>query len=106
MQEKSIVSYINDLKKQLEKLLNHESIEQFRYHFDGCSNNLEYIKTAIVEKIENNKIYDIDYIDDLYTPLENILKELENIYQNNEYIQGDSFKKDMNSLKQELSDYN
>lgn len=106
VQEKSIVSYINDLKKQLENLLGHESIEQFRHHFSGCSNNLENIKTTIVEKIENNKIYDIAYIDDLYTPLENILKELENIYQNNEYIQDDSFEKDMNSLKQELSDYN
>lgn len=102
----SIVSDMFKLKTELNKLLKHNCKDAFKHHYENHKDKLDENSSFIRDKIDSNPIYDIDYIDILYISLEKILEGLENIYQNNEYIQDDSFEKDMNSLKQELSDYN
>lgn len=105
VQKDSVVLHIFALKEQLDKLLKISCKKNFMNYYQKCKDKLENCNNSIRDKIDNNEIYDIDYIDNLYAPLEYTFKKLENIYNGNEYVTDDSFKEDMTNLQENLKEY-
>lgn len=105
VEENSIVSDMFKLKTELNKLLKHNCKDGFKHHYESHKDKLAENSSFIRDKIDSNPIYDIDYIDVLYTSLVKIFAELENIYLSIEYVTDNSFKEDMLNLQETLKEF-